>query len=290
MACHANPDTSSSDGIDILSCDCYPGYEQIGEYLERSCSLCPSGKYSHRYSGTAAPTCKTCNGVDSTSPEGSNDVSDCVCGLGVLGFDCSSCVLGTYRKFSGNGICVACPENTYTKKDESTEIADCLCLAGYTKKDPTTCVACAIGSYKDTLSDSVCTTCPNDQTTNRLSVTQSRDCICNAGQFYKPRDIRCDQVISLGRDFFCAIVDGRHLKCWGAAYGIQVQGDLRYNAGEMRDNLPTINLGIEQTVIAVAAGREFICALLDTKRVKCWGMHYHDQLGWGYTDGHYQGK
>ena len=44
-------------------------------------------------------------------------------------------------------------------------------------------------------------------------------------------------------------------------------------------NLPIIDIGINQTVLAVSTGPDFICALLDTEQVECLGMNTWYQLG-----------
>ena len=102
VQCPANSKTSSSGGIGIDMCDRYPGYGDNN--WDNTCSVCPIETYSDALG--EGQYCYSCNGANSTSLEGSDDVSDCVCGLGVSGFDCSSCVLDTYKNFLGNGTCV----------------------------------------------------------------------------------------------------------------------------------------------------------------------------------------
>ena len=49
------------------------------------------------------------------------------------------------------------------------------------------------------------------------------------------------------------------------ARGLGVEG------GEMGNDLPVVNLGVDQKAIAIAAGSFHSCALLDTGKLKCWG-------------------
>ena len=51
--------------------------------------------------------------------------------------------------------------------------------------------------------------------------------------------------------------------------------------GEMGDNLPTVDLGTGRTAIAITAGDQHTCAVLDDLTVKCWGLGTDGQLGQG---------
>ena len=59
-------------------------------------------------------------------------------------------------------------------------------------------------------------------------------------------------------------------------------------ANEMGDNLPAIDLGSNKTVVQIAVGFEYTCALLDDGSAKCWGWNSYGQLGQGHTN--YVGK
>src|SRR3546814_16397742 len=49
----------------------------------------------------------------------------------------------------------------------------------------------------------------------------------------------------------------------------------------MGSNLPTVDLGIDRTAIAIAAGSDHTCVILDGGEVKCWGRNNAGQLGLG---------
>ena len=91
-------------------------------------------------------------------------------------------------------------------------------------------------------------------------------------------------AIAAGWDHNCALLDGGSVKCWGrGGYGrlgydsTDNKGD---SAGEMA-SLATVYLG--SPALAIAAGGQHTCALLDGGSVKCWGMNSFGQLGYDST-------
>jgi E3 ubiquitin-protein ligase HERC3 len=83
----------------------------------------------------------------------------------------------------------------------------------------------------------------------------------------------------------CALLDHCQVKCWGYNFwGNLGLGDKIYRGdgpGEMGDSLPIVDLGTGRTAIAIAAGRNYTCALLDTRQVKYWRYNNDGQLGVG---------
>lgn len=77
----------------------------------------------------------------------------------------------------------------------------------------------------------------------------------------------------------CALLDSGRVKCWGA----NDEGTLGYEdtesrggaTGEMGDNLPFVDLGMDHLVEALASDGGEFCALLDDRSVKCWGTLEH---------------
>ncbi|WP_041298023.1 RCC1 domain-containing protein [Ilumatobacter coccineus] len=95
-------------------------------------------------------------------------------------------------------------------------------------------------------------------------------------------------TVTAGENHTCALLDDLAVKCWGAnADGQLGQGDTdaRGDAGgEMGDSLLAVSLGTDRVAVAVAAGANHTCALLDNRDVKCWGNNGAGQLGQGDTD------
>ncbi|KXZ43346.1 hypothetical protein GPECTOR_93g616 [Gonium pectorale] len=94
-------------------------------------------------------------------------------------------------------------------------------------------------------------------------------------------------VITAGTYHSCAVLDNARAKCWGPYYFGQLgYGDLNTRGdgpGEMGDNLPYVDLGTGRTAVALATGAYHNCAILDNRRVKCWGYALWGQLGYGDT-------
>jgi alpha-tubulin suppressor-like RCC1 family protein len=83
----------------------------------------------------------------------------------------------------------------------------------------------------------------------------------------------------------CALLDNGSVKCWGhneiGTLGLGDTANRGDDAGEMGDALPPVNLGTGRTAIAITAGSEHVCALLDNATVKCWGKGDKGQMGIG---------
>jgi alpha-tubulin suppressor-like RCC1 family protein len=98
---------------------------------------------------------------------------------------------------------------------------------------------------------------------------------------------RTAREISAYGSHTCAVLDNYSLKCWGKnAYGQLGLGDTNDRgdaAGEMGDNLPTVNLGTGRTAKSVVAGGYLTCAILDNDSLKCWGHNGNGPLGRGDT-------
>ncbi|KAG2488327.1 hypothetical protein HYH03_013177 [Edaphochlamys debaryana] len=98
--------------------------------------------------------------------------------------------------------------------------------------------------------------------------------------------VRAERVVA-GDKFTCALLQGGAVKCWGRNEdGSLGLGDgLPHGSlnGTMGDALPAVNLGNGVVATALAAGRTFACALLNSSDVKCWGNNAYGQLGLGNT-------
>jgi alpha-tubulin suppressor-like RCC1 family protein len=96
---------------------------------------------------------------------------------------------------------------------------------------------------------------------------------------------RTATAIAASGNHTCAILDNGQVKCWGANTSGQLgQGDTA-NRGdqtaELGDALPAVPLGTGRTAVAVSAGVNHTCALLDDSNVTCWGEGGSGQLGQG---------
>jgi alpha-tubulin suppressor-like RCC1 family protein len=96
---------------------------------------------------------------------------------------------------------------------------------------------------------------------------------------------RTATAVAAGFFHTCARLDDRRVKCWGNnGYGQLGLGDAVNRGdgpGEMGDALPAVDLGLGRTATAVAGGFGYTCALLDDRRLKCWGNNQFGQLGLG---------
>ncbi|WP_437292906.1 RCC1 domain-containing protein [Sorangium sp. So ce426] len=93
-------------------------------------------------------------------------------------------------------------------------------------------------------------------------------------------------AISAGLYHACARMSGGSVKCWGHnAHGQLGMGDRIYRGtatSQMGDNLSEVKVG--EAVTALAAGGLHTCALLASRRIKCWGDNDFGQLGLGHVD------
>ncbi|NMO16819.1 tandem-95 repeat protein [Pyxidicoccus fallax] len=113
----------------------------------------------------------------------------------------------------------------------------------------------------------------------------------NIGDWLSPVDLgtgRTARGLAAGGAHTCAILDDGSVKCWGDnQYGQLGLGDTRSRGddpGEMGDALPPVDLGTGRTAKTLAAGGNYVCAILDDGTVKCWGDNRSGTLGLGDTE------
>ena len=91
---------------------------------------------------------------------------------------------------------------------------------------------------------------------------------------------RTSVAVSAGSYHTCAILDNGDLKCWGQDAG----GQLGDGGSFIHTNAPSstaIDVGAGRTSVAVAAGSQHTCAILDNGDAKCWGLDLQGRLGDG---------
>ena len=91
------------------------------------------------------------------------------------------------------------------------------------------------------------------------------------------------QTLSTGGYHTCAVLVSKQIACWGANnFGQLGNGQANYlDAGTP---VPSIVVGLRGAV-AVSAGSNHTCALLQDTTVSCWGLNGHGQLGSGVVFG-----
>ncbi|CAM9224014.1 unnamed protein product [Ascophyllum nodosum] len=93
--------------------------------------------------------------------------------------------------------------------------------------------------------------------------------------------------VTTGCEHTCVLLDDDSVKCFGYNnYGQLGQGttdNIGDDADEMGDNLIAVPLG-GASVIAISAGCDFSCAVLDDGDVMCWGRNTYGQLGTGDSE------
>ena len=85
-------------------------------------------------------------------------------------------------------------------------------------------------------------------------------------------------AVSAGGSHTCAILDNGDMKCWGRDHQGQL-GDGGANTDTSAPSSTAIDLGTGRTAVAVSAGMDYTCAILDNGEAKCWGVDNFGQLG-----------
>jgi alpha-tubulin suppressor-like RCC1 family protein len=99
------------------------------------------------------------------------------------------------------------------------------------------------------------------------------------------------KAISADAAHTCAVLEDGSVRCWGyGGGGFPQDGRLGYdrpdNVGdnETPGSAGPVKLGAGRTAVAISAGRQHTCALLDDQTVKCWGRSDSGKLGRGSTN------
>ena len=212
-ACSGCPTlTTSSAGSDnVFDCKCKAGY--TGPDGGGACEACESGKHkAHPGSWScndcmrgkylpheATALCLDCPSHTS-SPLGSDVITDCTCNAGYKGPDggaCVACVAGKYSPQNGSSSCIDCEGGTFsttvaaTSSTTCTSCAergvhrnspagsdsgnDCECNIGYHLRE-NFCQVCLQGKYKYWLGNGWCTECETDTYSTAVGATSIDVC------------------------------------------------------------------------------------------------------------------
>jgi alpha-tubulin suppressor-like RCC1 family protein len=87
-------------------------------------------------------------------------------------------------------------------------------------------------------------------------------------------------AISAGGDHTCAVLNGGTARCWGDGFRGQL-GNGTVGWGNYSSSPITVSLSSGATVVAVSAGGQHTCAVLNDGTARCWGDNYYGQLGNG---------
>lgn len=85
--------------------------------------------------------------------------------------------------------------------------------------------------------------------------------------------------LAAGCDFFCSVISGGVVKCWGS----NVAGQLGTGNTDLGFSSSVASVTNLTNVTSVAAGASHACALLANGAVYCWGANRSGQLGNGTT-------
>ncbi|MCP3974407.1 MAG: hypothetical protein GY720_07935, partial [bacterium] len=95
-----------------------------------------------------------------------------------------------------------------------------------------------------------------------------------------------DRPVSLAAGFYhhCALLESGAVRCWGRNdYGQLGYGHVDHiGDNELPSSAGDVSLG--GRAVALTAGGDHTCAILDTGNVRCWGRGSYGQLGHGNTD------
>ena len=171
--------------------------------------------------------------------------------------------------------------------DESSEMGDTLPAvdlgSGRTAK-----VIVAGGSHTCTILDDSSIKCWGENDQGQLGLGNTTDSL-NASVVDMGSGITA-KAITAGESHTCAILNNSAIKCWGRAnegqmglfkWNINIGSGSNQMGTTGQDDLTKIGTG--RTAVAIAAGKNHNCAILDNSSIKCWGANTSGQLGIGDT-------
>ncbi|CRG94564.1 cysteine repeat modular protein 4, putative [Plasmodium gallinaceum] len=95
------------------------------------------------------------------------------------------CFIGKFCPGNKTPYLVSCPTNSTTLVNLATDIDECLCIKGYAYVGVLSnrCAVCDRGTYKETIGNVKCETCPLTFSTVNTGSTSVNDCSCTPGNY-----------------------------------------------------------------------------------------------------------
>ncbi len=92
--------------------------------------------------------------------------------------------------------------------------------------------------------------------------------------------------IVAGNAFSCALLASGSVRCWGAGANgrLGLGNTLNMGDDETPDSNPVVSLGGTVKSLSTSSYADFVCAVLTTGAVRCWGAGAGGQLGYGNTN------
>lgn len=190
--------TAAQDGVVCTACQ--PGSFKPTRGVAQ-CTSCVPGKYSEASAAISISTCLSCP-ANTYAPAKSGLLTKCTCNPGYTGADgtaCTVCPTGSYKSFTGDGVCTNCVAGKYSTQPAavshtycqscpqyanspagSSSSDACVCQDGYYGPGLGPCLPCEEGAWCSKGSKNLCGV-------NSNAPTQSgshSSCTCNAG--YSP--------------------------------------------------------------------------------------------------------
>ncbi|CAM9240135.1 unnamed protein product, partial [Choristocarpus tenellus] len=112
------------------------------------------------------------------------------------------------------------------------------------------------------------------------------------GDYLQPVDLGQNKLqsavaISAGSSHSCALLADASLRCWGRNFygnlGIETFRSVGHSRSAPTALAPAVDLGLELEALAISAGGESSCAVLNDGNAKCWGKNLGGELGVGDT-------
>jgi len=96
---------------------------------------------------------------------------------------------------------------------------------------------------------------------------------------------RTAESVSAGGAHTCAVLDDGNVRCWGFGGNgrLGYADTLTIGDDETPGTIGPVDLGSGRTAMTISAGDAHTCALLDDRRVRCWGYGTEGRLGYGNT-------